>query len=213
MYHDPVCADVQHGTEISVMKRWRSKWPSAMSISVNEADRGLLELLYVRSAWHLAAGLPDVEPPPDPGASQRPDHPSQETWSEWWREAWQQEWTVRQVEPPGVRAPSWTRQFGAGGLDLDALERWIISLTPVSLPTLREEPERHVISALTSAWESGLKCVIVLPFRGNYSWTASPHCLVVSRVTRAHRDRYSDALLHFSTGADGENGLTASVPT
>ncbi|MEQ6896696.1 hypothetical protein [Microbacterium sp. KR10-403] len=175
-----------------------------MTVSVDVGDRFLLEMLFVRSAWDLAADLPEVDPAPAQGSSRLPAQASAEAWSERWREAWHRDWDVLRNEPRGVRAPSWRAQFGADGLDEAALERWITDRTPVSLPPLDEEPERQVVPALRKAWEAGLESVVVLPLRGDWSWTASPRCLVVSDATRGDNGLYAAALGRFARGRIAE---------
>jgi len=175
-----------------------------MTMSVDPADHSLVELLFVRSVWDLTADLPEADSAPARGRSRRPERPSCEAWSERWRAAWRREWEVRRNEPPGVHAPSWIAQFGADGLDETALKRWVAGLTPVSLPPLDEDPERRVVPALRRAWETGLASVVVLPLRGDWSWTASPRCLVVSGTTRDDSGLYSAALDLFTAGRIAE---------
>lgn len=180
-------------------------WPPEMVIFIEERDRSLLELLFVRSAWGLLPGEPALDPIPDPGASARPATPHQHTWEARWREAWELAWasqfTDQSGEPAqiGRRTPSWIDQFGEDGIDTDALARWVNHFVPDLRAPLKSHPERRNVAALKSAWESGLNTIIVLPYRDAYAQRVTNRHLVISAGVRNDPIRYAKALQLRST--------------
>jgi hypothetical protein len=177
-----------------------SEWPREMLIFVEERDRSLLELLFVRSAWGLLPDEPALDPSPDPGASARPVTPDQQTWEARWREAWALAWASQFTDQPsepaqiGRRSPSWMDQFGEDGIDTDALARWVDHFVPDIRAPLESRPERRNGAALKSAWESGLDTIIVLPYRDAYAERVTDRHLVVSAAVRNDPVRYAEAL-------------------
>lgn len=177
-----------------------SDWPREMQIFVEERDRTLLELLFVRNAWGLLPAEPALEPSPDPGASARPVTPDRPTWEARWRNAWELAWADQLAAQPGVpthpfhRSPSWTEKLGEDGIDIDALARWLDSLVPDLRTPLESRPERRNVAAVEGAWESGLDTIIVLPYRGYFAERVSDRHLVVSAAVRNDPIRYAKAL-------------------
>ncbi len=177
-----------------------SGWPREMLIFVEERDRSLLELLFIRSAWGLLPDEPAIDPSPDPGTSARPAKPDQQTWEAWWREAWELAWAAQLAALPVAptrmdhKSPSWIDQFGEDGLDTEALARWIDQFVPDLRAPLESRPERRNVAALKSAWESGLDTIIVLPYRDAYAVRVSDRHLAVSAAVRNDPARYAEAL-------------------
>ncbi|MBO9579031.1 MAG: hypothetical protein J7480_09735 [Microbacteriaceae bacterium] len=175
-------------------------WPPEMRIHVEERDRNLLELLFVRSAWGLLPQEPALEPRPDPGSSARPDAPDRATWEDWWREAWKLAWEAHISAPPGAlahldhRSTSWIAQFGDEGIDTEALARWVDQLMPDLAMPLASQPEWRNAGVLRGAWATGLDTIIVLPYREPYAERVSARHLAVSPPVRNDPARYAEAL-------------------
>lgn len=177
-----------------------SEWPPTMRISVEVRDRSLLELLFVRSAWGLLKGEPELAPSPDPGVSARPVEVDVPMWESRWQEAWDLVWEARLAARRGApmyldhTVRSWIEQYGEGGIDTFAMGKWIDQFIPELDAPLETHPERRNVAALKGAWESGLETIIVLPYRAPYAERVSRHHLVVSASVRNDPDRYADAL-------------------
>lgn len=174
-------------------------WPREMRISVEERNRSLLELLFVRSAWGLVLDEPALEPVPDPGVSELPAAPDTQTWETRWREAWSRAWDALLQSSPSTstsdrRPLTWIEQFGSDGIDQRALVDWLDGFMPDLSAALDSRPERRNIAALRGAWESGLEAIVVLPYRYPYAERISIRYLVVSSGVRQDPDRYAEAL-------------------
>lgn len=179
----------------------KDRWQPEMRIVVEQRDRNLLELLFVRSTWELLPDEPVLDPTPDPGTSTRPDEPDKATWETWWREAWTLTWNTRLTTPSGapplaagLQPTSWIAQFGDNGIDTDALARWVDLFTPDLRARLDTQPERRNIAALTSAWESGLDTIVVLPYKAPYAERLSTRHLAISTTVRNQPELYNNAL-------------------
>jgi len=193
-----------------------NSWPHDMVIAVEDDPNGILELLFIRSAWKIAPGaaIPALEPEPDPGASAPPPTAGPDEWGERWRRAWRRAWDwysirdprqgptpelLRTRSRPGrplhpASPPSWQAEHGEEGIDRDALARWRDGLRPKQRLPLDRQPERVCLPALVEAWRAGLELVIELPYAGHHARRLSPRHLVVSRATRADPDLYGRAL-------------------
>jgi hypothetical protein len=195
-------------------------WPHDMVISIEEHDFALLRLLFVREAWQLSANdVPALSGPVDIGASRLPTHLNRNDASARWNLEWSKSWQRfdehdRRVHPMGPAerlrldamsdeevnevyslAPS---RYWAEGVDDPAFTQWRdaqIRRTHLGhLVPLNEHPERRSLSALISAWESGLTRIVQLPYEGYVADRISRQCLVVSEQARHDAVLYDKAL-------------------
>src|SRR3954465_8910528 len=94
------------------------EWPNDMTISVEDHDLELLELLFVRAAWSLQVSedVPRLTSHPDVGSSSRPSSAVGEL-----EQRWAEEWArLISVPPPARNTTRWHDKFGWEGLDQDA---------------------------------------------------------------------------------------------
>ncbi|MCU1584243.1 MAG: hypothetical protein JWM49_799 [Microbacteriaceae bacterium] len=187
-----------------------------MIIRVDDDPNNVNELLYIRSAWHLAVDLdiPELDPEPQPGSSLPPAAATLETWSARWKRAWQRAWDWYGIRDAAVRPtslllreltqpdqplhpaipPFWSAEYGRDGVDDAALAAWQRQLEPSHHLPFEEEPERRCLPALISAWETGLFTIVTLPYSGYFAHRLSETHLAVSNATRDNESSYTRAL-------------------
>lgn len=198
-------------------------WPHDMIITVDDRPQQLLELLWVRDTWSLAAGHPD--PPPSlvqaAPAGAIPDD-GWATWNAAWSGLWQgavehagrvigadahAKLTRPNLAPPERRAllaqivgPNWRDQFGDEGLG-DAYQSWQAVHQRNRGARRRElmsaELERHALDELAPAWKRGLTKIVTIPCRGDHTRTIGAHTLLVTDETREDLGRYRRGLATF----------------
>lgn len=190
-------------------------WQHDMTITIENSPPFLIELLFVRSAWHLdPAGVPRLDREPDPGTSARPRRPAVDELERLWLIDWQSAWTQYQ-DPVKGRAPDedalrhiaessyeqLVEEFTARpsaiwhtGLDSGAVNAWRMSLVDNDRTPLIQSPERQALPALIHAWHQGIDTIVQLPYRGHLAQQLSRRHLLVSGVTRHDRDLYTEAL-------------------
>ena len=191
-------------------------WPHDMVIRVDDDPNNVNELLFIRSAWRLAADLviPELDPKPEPGSSSPPATVTIDEWSERWSRAWQRAWDwyaisdatihptselLRELSVPNQSLhpafpPFWSVDYGQDGIDGDAFAAWQRQLQPRRDLPLEKHPERKSLPALITAWEGGLHTIVALPYSGYFAHRFSKTHLAVSNSTRAHESSYARAL-------------------
>lgn len=201
-------------------------WPPDMILSIEDAPREAVELLWVREAFGLeTAG--DVPPPlidtPAPAA-----HTLGETERARWQAAWPALWARvvthagrptgspamdrlrRRDLPQGERTallsevtgPSWREEFGDGVFDdasfRDAQEHASEARRAARPHSFAEMPERRDVEALVPAWRQGLVRIVVIPCRGAYVRSLGATGLLVTPEIRADPAAYRAALASFA---------------
>jgi hypothetical protein len=184
-----------------------------MTITIDDHAQNLKLLLFIRLAWSVAqdVNIPELSPVPATGASRIPESARREVWDERWKQQWAHSWdwfkvskiqdapisqdAMRDISRPGqdihpIVPPFWPVEYGAGGLDLAAFDKWDAQTTP-AFPS---RSERDSLPALINAWQDGLTTIIVLPYRGYFAQRLSGSHLVVSAETRNDPELYTKAL-------------------
>ncbi|MFG6445644.1 hypothetical protein ACFXP7_09955 [Microbacterium sp. P06] len=186
-----------------------------MQIAV-DAPYELIYLLFVRYGWRLdLAELPNVDPVPAKGTSQRPAAIDPAEAAARWHREWSRALTRfepldRIVREPDEETARLLRElpddrlaqafstmpsaFWAEGTDRDAFNSWSESLRDDHSLPLAERPERLCLDALVPAWRTGLTTVIQLPYAGHFAERLNAATLIVSRVTRHNPSLYRQAL-------------------
>ncbi|WP_026556842.1 hypothetical protein [Arthrobacter sp. 35W] len=200
-------------------------WPHDMVIGVDPAPSNICMLLYIRSAWGIAADadVPPLVPVPERGTSAAPDTASLQEWGARWAVAWRRAWDwyeiqeprsgqlptqemLRSLAAPGqplhpLVPPFWYAEHGDKGLDWDAYGTWQNSLQPIPPPLrVQQSPEHLSLPALIEAWQGGLGSIITLPYQGWYARRITRRHLVVSTEVRANPGLYARALLGAPAG-------------
>ena len=191
-------------------------WPQQMSLEVDALPHPILELLYLRSAWKIAADieLPELEPTLEKGKSQLPDAQDRFLWEVRWKKQWKQAWNARiagQYRVPGTQtlsagnrahkpADSWRAEYGVAGFDDSAYERWVEQIR-VSAEQLLAGATRHELiePVIIAAWERGLEQMTVLPWQGFISLRLGESHLVTSLDTIGQAQKFRAALAQWIT--------------
>ncbi len=183
-----------------------NQWQPGVVVRVQTAEAAQYELLFIREAWGLkpSTAVPPLEFPPDIGTSHMSSHSRSilnRQWDDLWAESWDwtlssQAWITDLVEsrqdpstPPPSAPPLWTNRYDTNGLDLGAMRLWMFGTM-----SGEDNYELGVAESVATAWQGGLRCVIEMPFAGDYADRLSATCLVVSGSTRRDPDLYSRAL-------------------
>lgn len=194
-------------------------WPPEMSVTVEDDDSGLIELLWVRDAWGIRASgdlPPALTDTPEPQGNPDPE----------WAEAWSTAWTARlefvALEPDPLAfqrlqltsdgsperaealrpllGPLWEDRPTAlrpGGAFQQWQARHLQQLAARNSVPLCDTPERMTQVSLIPAWEAGLRRVISIPCHGEYTRILSPTTLLVTDTTRADPRQYAEAQEQF----------------
>lgn len=186
-----------------------------MSITVEDGDPGLLELLWIRESWGIT---PAGDAPPPLLDSPQQCGNADTGWANAWQAAWLARIEFVALEPDPLafqrlqltadgspeRAEALRPLFGPLWEDRpDALQpdnafrQWQAHQTRLvaernSVP-LSETPERMTQVSLIPAWEAGLRRVISLPCRGAYTRLLSSSALLVTDQTRSDPKHYAEA--------------------
>lgn len=190
-------------------------WPHDMMITVDE-PHALIYLLFVRQVWRLdIAELPDVDPVPATGKSNRPSAIDPTEAAVRWRREWSRALTEFEPHDRSVREPdeetahllrelpderlaeafsTMPSTFWGEGTDRDAFNTWSRSLHDDRSLPLGEHPERRCLDALVPAWRTGLTTILQLPYAGYFAERLNTATLIVSRVTRHNPSAYRQAL-------------------
>lgn len=190
-------------------------WPHDMHIAV-DVPHALTYLLFVRQGWRLdIAELPDVDPAPATGTSDRPSAVNLTEASARWRREWSRALTQfepldRSVREPDKEAARLLRElpderlaetfstmpstFWTEGTDRDAFNTWAMGLHDDHSLPLAEHPEWRCLDALVPAWRTGLTTILQLPYAGYLAERLNAATLIVSRVTRHDPSLYGQAL-------------------
>lgn len=175
-------------------------WPQKMSLEIDALPHLILELLYLRNTWQIAADidLPELEPQPAVGISQLPDSEDRFLWEVRWKKQWKQAWNTRisgQYRVPGTQtlsagcrankpADPWRTEYGVAGFDSSAYERWEKQIQVFAERSLAEATHHEQIEpVIIAAWERGLKQITVLPWQGFISLRLGASHLVTSLST------------------------------
>ena len=198
-------------------------WPQDMVITVDDDPQQLLELLWLRDTWALAAGHLDPPPPlvQAAGAAAVPDD-GFAMWDAAWSGLWQgavkhagrvigadthAKLTQPNLDPIERRAllaeivgPNWHDQFGDEGLG-DAYQSWQAVHQQSRSARRRElmsaELERNALDELVPAWKRGLTKIVTIPCRGDHTRVLGARTLLVTDETREDLSRYRRALATF----------------
>ncbi|MGP9031925.1 hypothetical protein ACT17S_02495 [Glutamicibacter mysorens] len=159
------------------------RWPSDMSLPVDDHAQPIQMLLFIRQAWGLAGdlALPQLSPVPETGSSALPDEVDRDLSEQRSIQTWSNAWAGKARGAhriPGLAATTaatgsatgndfWTQQYGDEGIDLIVFEQW----EQVFDPWLGLNPEpvlrsTEVQPVLVAAWERGLTDLIVVPWAG-----------------------------------------------
>ncbi|WP_157156748.1 MULTISPECIES: hypothetical protein [unclassified Diaminobutyricimonas] len=190
-------------------------WPRDMVISVDNPHH-LELLLFIRQAWDVGreTAVPELDPVPDVGGSVMPDTVSRDEWKRRWQREWARAWDWYGVHDPSARPtpedmraiwvpgqplhpalpPRWEVEYGMDGIDQESFTDWSRGLEPPLGQPLEETPERVSLPALIEAWQTGLQCIVVLPYAGYFAKRITRRHLAVSPSTRADPDEYRRAL-------------------
>lgn len=170
-------------------------WPRearGAQLSIETRHRASLAMLFARQAWQLpVGGPPRPEARPNTGASLALDpddrKPASAAWLSRWSRVHEDDRSFREV----------VEDLGSAGrtLDLAAFDRWRDSLIPRGkvIPH-RYQPETLAADAVTSAWERGLRSLIVLPLGRHWAEWRGERVLMLADVTRGDLDAYLRAL-------------------
>ena len=164
----------------------------------------LVELLFVRAAWGLdvAPDIPAGSPPPDPGASVRPERAGLEGL---WGALWQQALVWRVSWPPSGAVPSWVAVYGTDGLDLLQLRLWTRAvrsdLAAAINAQLAEDGGATGLHRRTyhngrieDAAALGVSTVLVLPVSGYYASRPAADTIVLSREAFTDDEQWKRSL-------------------
>jgi hypothetical protein len=190
-------------------------WPHDMVLSIDQPHH-LQLLLFIREAWDVGSdtAVPPLDPVPDVGSSAMPGTASRAEWKRRWQNEWARAWDWYNVHDPSARPtqadlvalwrpgqplhpalpPRWDVEYGMDGVDQEAFTAWSMRLQPPLGQPFAETPERVSLPALIPAWQTGLQCIIVLPYAGHFAKRITPRHLAVSPSTRADDEQYSRAL-------------------
>lgn len=196
-------------------------WPHDMVITVETNPHALVDLLWIREAWHLQPLGDDLPPllcdePVDARASTEPSG-TVAGWQQLWPSIWQacvhhagliQEEAVvgrlresadgsaERIELLGaLRGPSWRDRFGEEAFG-ESYEKWSRArfearLGPV--PT-GAGPEQVSLAGLIPAWQAGLSKIVTIPCRGSYTRVIGPNALLMTEESHEDPARYGEAL-------------------
>jgi hypothetical protein len=190
-------------------------WPHDMVISI-DCPHHLQLLLFIREAWDVGrdTAVPLLDPVPDVGNAAMPGTASRAEWERRWHSEWVRAWDWYDVHDPSAHPtqadlmaiwrpgqplhpalpPRWDVEYGTDGVDQDAFSAWSMQLDPPVGRPLEEEPERVSLPTLIQAWQTGLQCIIVVPYAGYFANRVTRRHLAVSPSTRADATQYSTAL-------------------
>lgn len=186
------------------------EWPAEMELTITEFPRPLMELLYVKHAWELSPWIqiPELEPAPPVGTSQRPAHWDLAALELRWAEVWRANvyWNARSqgdysdktdlAQHFGITGPVWwSREHGWDGLDQAAFSEWMATLDGLKTATVFDSPERRALPDAVAAWRHGLRQIFVMPYKpsGGAEWNG-PEFMTVAAGTRRDPDAYPSAL-------------------
>lgn len=188
-----------------------SSWPQSMSLQLDGLPHHILELLYLRRAWGIAAdiALPGLDPLPQTGASKLPCDPEKFLWEVRWKKKWKQVWNAQvagQFRVPGTailstgsgtgRYPEfWRAEFGVSGFDQEAFEGWEQHIhESFGRQLLQAAHHEQVEPVIIAAWERGLKHVTALPWQGQISLRLGEGHLVTTLGTLDDAQQFRTAL-------------------
>lgn len=144
----------------------------------------LVDLLFVRAAWSVAAppGLPPAGPPPSVGTSRRPARAGID---ELWAALWDRALGRAGVLDASIGLDGWREVLGTDGIDREALRSWSTA-TRMCLNAVITEHDPHRSFASTvlarraeSGGAAGLTSFLVVPLTGPYAaWLAADRLLV-----------------------------------
>jgi len=202
-------------------------WPHEMTITVDDSPSTLLELLWIREAYHLR--IEDEHIPPllteAPAAANGPA--PTESASAIWEQAWPRLWRAvtqhaGRDQDPGqferlqqtangsperlqilheIVGPSWRDEFGDAVFDDPSYREWSQRGTDRQISAMRqpgaESPEHRDLDALIRAWRSGLTKVVTIPCQGVFAHKITDNALLMTDATRADSSAYQRALNSF----------------
>ena len=203
-------------------------WPHEMTITVDDSPSTLLELLWIREAYHLRIEGEDIPPllteTPAVANGSAPIESASLTWEQTWPRLWR---AVTQHagrdQDPGqferlqrtangsperlqilheIVGPSWRDEFGDAVFDDPSYREWSQRGTDRQISAMRqpgaESPEHRDLDALIRAWRSGLTKVVTIPCQGEFSRRITDNALLMTDTTRADSSTYQRALNSFS---------------
>lgn len=191
-------------------------------ISVSLHPPRLLELLWVREAYGLRphGAVPRLEHAPRRAYAAEDNEAWSLAWDDLWAANMKQEATG---VPPGLpeklettapssperagllrslTGPTWASLFGdaAFGEEYAAWSKaQSVTVIQSRSRSLDESPERIATQSLTQAWRAGLRRVITLPCRGNFSQAIDGTALLITDAAREDPTAYSTTLRTFPT--------------
>ena len=187
-------------------------WPHDMVLTIETVSGPLTYLLFVRTAWQLDIDtVPALESEPNVGASDRPSDRDVDAARAQWLVEWNRAWTQFESRQRAIMTPDAEIQhlldtltdeelqealspqpsdYWDAGIDQKAYSAWRRLLQP----PIDDSPENLVLPALIPAWESGLRTIIQLPYRGYFAERINREHLVVSAATRRDPTLFDRAL-------------------
>ena len=203
-------------------------WPHEMTITVDDSPSTLLELLWIREAYHLRIEGEDIPPllteAPEAANGPAPTESLNVTWEQTWPRLWRAvtQHAGRDQDPVQferlqqtangsperlqilheIVGPSWRDEFGDAVFDDPSYREWSQRGTDRQISAMRqpgaESPEHRDLDALTRAWRSGLTKVVTIPCQGDFSRKITDNALLMTETTRADSSTYQRALNSFS---------------
>jgi hypothetical protein len=198
-----------------------------MSITIEDRANPLLELLWIREAYHLRPDGDDLPPlllnPP----TQRLTPPSSID-GQSWTSAWPSLWAATVAHAGTELDPSlherlshtangsrerldllqrivgtnWRDHFGPAALDRDSYQEWNHAAFQAKLASrpagLGGNALRRDLDAVVTAWRAGMNTIITIPCRDEYTRRVGDNALLITEQTITTSDSFRRALAAFA---------------